>query len=69
MRPFNDTERYILQKRYSRQRIDYWEKRGYVPVQIIRLVSEMIGRDTSEMLPEAPPPRRRKKESDLDFPA
>ena len=56
MRKFNETERYILMKRYSRQRIEYWEKRGYIPVHIIRIIADMIGRDVEELLPDVKEP-------------
>ena len=51
MRKFNETERYVLMRKYSRQRIEYWEKRGYVPSQILRIVAKMIGRKVEDLLP------------------
>ena len=50
MRKFNETERYILLQKFSRQRIEYWEKRGYVPAHPLRVVAEMIGRALDELL-------------------
>ncbi|MCR4301061.1 MAG: hypothetical protein NUV51_05575 [Sulfuricaulis sp.] len=52
MEKFNDTELHVLRQRYSRQRIEYWEHRGYVPTHLLRTVSGMIGRKLDELLPE-----------------
>jgi len=50
MRKFNETELYILRKLYSRQRIEYWELRGYVPAHLLRKVSGLIGRPLDDLL-------------------
>jgi hypothetical protein len=50
MMKFNETERFILLKKYSRQRIDYWEARGYVPAHLLFAVSELIGRKVEDLL-------------------
>ena len=52
MRKFDHTERYVLLKVYTRQRIDYWEKIGYVPIHQQLRVKELIGRPLGELLPE-----------------
>ena len=72
MRKFNETELYVLRKLYSRQRIEYWERRGYVPAHLIRKVSELIGRSLDDLLcDDASHVRtgKRDKISDRDFPA
>jgi uncharacterized protein YueI len=55
MLKFNETELYVLRKTYSRQRIEYWERRGYVPAHRMRIVAEMTGRKVEELLREEKP--------------
>ena len=56
MLKFNDTERFILLKKFSRQRIDYWEARGYVPSHLLLSVADMIGRKVEDLLAERKTP-------------
>jgi hypothetical protein len=70
MEKFNLTELYHLQKRYSRQRIEYWEKRGYVPAHLLRAVAEMTGRKLDDLLCDVPGhSRKRNNNNDQEFPA
>jgi len=55
MRHFDTTERYVLMKVYSRQRIDHWERVGYVPIHQCKRVSDLIGRRVEDLLPEEKP--------------
>ena len=56
MRKFDSTERYVLMKVYSRQRIDHWEKIGYVPIHQQLRVKDLIGRRLEELLPDVKEP-------------
>ena len=71
MEKFNITEMYLLRRRYSRQRIEYWEKRGYVPAHLLRTISKMTGRTLDELLCDEPSFVRSEKfpNSDEEFPA
>jgi hypothetical protein len=50
MRKFNETERFLLLKVYSRQRMAHWEKQGYVPAKLLRHISGLIGRPVDDLL-------------------
>lgn len=50
MLKFNDTEIYILRKRYSRQLIAYWQKKGCVPAKQLIAVHELIGRPLEDLI-------------------
>jgi hypothetical protein len=47
---FNDTEQYVLRKRFSRQLITYWEKCGHVSHKAIFEVEMLTGRPLEELL-------------------
>ena len=55
MLKFNPTELYVLRKRFSRQLIAYWEKRGYVPPKHIFEVEMLTGRPLTELLGKEKP--------------
>jgi len=49
---FNHTERHVLENQggYSRQLVDYWEKKGYVPSKHLLRVCNLIGRKVEDLL-------------------